>query len=426
MASAFGWIDFSKDHRDKVRSVLDSLSGQGVIDELGIGQVRDAFADRMFPGLSTIQTRPKYFTLTAFLLKRYEQQECGRRSPKTLEQFLDKEERQCRIRLVERHGADRGQGIIGVNFGTDTKRDVVRKPSSVYWAGLGAFGIVQPRGLSIAEFGKRVSSEFHNLSSLMKVSGEDRWDDADALDQERSIGVNPPEVADDYLETLSIDLTRKEATFLRGRIERNQGNSLIGKILQSDDHMEEFLSLKASSKFETMTSLAMMEKELDDDLRETVIHARKFWQLLYGAHIRYNCLLQEKSSDGKKREEFEELWKEWREKLGDYLEGWNTEFMWKVVSEQRRNAPRHFIDEWLKICEQGAEDTARCDELVRCQEFRNKGKRARLAGPSVEGINDWTGLKAVEYRFAEVYRLIEDVKRALAPVNAKAKGVTDA
>ena len=37
-----GWIDFSKDERSKILSVLDLLGEKGVLDELGISQIRDA------------------------------------------------------------------------------------------------------------------------------------------------------------------------------------------------------------------------------------------------------------------------------------------------------------------------------------------------------------------------------------------------
>jgi hypothetical protein len=62
--SSLGWIDFSSEHREKVRTVLDLLATPGVLDELGIGVVLVSFADRIFPGISTIQTRAKYFTLS--------------------------------------------------------------------------------------------------------------------------------------------------------------------------------------------------------------------------------------------------------------------------------------------------------------------------------------------------------------------------
>lgn len=56
-----GWIDFSKEDRQKAFDVINLLSEQGAVDELGIGVIRDAFANYFFPGTSTIQTRAKYF-----------------------------------------------------------------------------------------------------------------------------------------------------------------------------------------------------------------------------------------------------------------------------------------------------------------------------------------------------------------------------
>lgn len=56
-----GWIDFSKNERSKILSILDLLREKGVLDELGIASIRDAYSDLFFPGTSTIQTRAKYF-----------------------------------------------------------------------------------------------------------------------------------------------------------------------------------------------------------------------------------------------------------------------------------------------------------------------------------------------------------------------------
>ena len=47
----FGWIDFSKEQRNKVLSVINLLSEPGAVDELGIGIVRDAFANLFFLAL---------------------------------------------------------------------------------------------------------------------------------------------------------------------------------------------------------------------------------------------------------------------------------------------------------------------------------------------------------------------------------------
>ena len=64
-----GWIDFSKEDRQKALDVINLLSEQGAVDELGIGIVRDAFANYFFPGTSTIQTRAKYFLIVPYILR---------------------------------------------------------------------------------------------------------------------------------------------------------------------------------------------------------------------------------------------------------------------------------------------------------------------------------------------------------------------
>ena len=71
IASAIGWVDFLSEHREKVRSVIDLLSTPGVIDELGIGVIRDSFSDSLFPGISTIQTRAKYFLIVPRIFKEF-------------------------------------------------------------------------------------------------------------------------------------------------------------------------------------------------------------------------------------------------------------------------------------------------------------------------------------------------------------------
>ena len=63
-----GWIDFSKEDRQKAFDVIKLLSEQGAVDELGIGVIRDAFANYFFPGTSTIQTRAKYFLIVPYML----------------------------------------------------------------------------------------------------------------------------------------------------------------------------------------------------------------------------------------------------------------------------------------------------------------------------------------------------------------------
>ena len=65
MTSAFNstlsWLDSNERERRAVLELVSALSEPGTLDELGIGSVRDTIADALFPGISTIQTRARYF-----------------------------------------------------------------------------------------------------------------------------------------------------------------------------------------------------------------------------------------------------------------------------------------------------------------------------------------------------------------------------
>ena len=73
MMSAFVWLDYSRRReRRKMLDVVDLFREHDTRDELGIGSVRDAFADMLFPGTSTIMTRARYFLLVAWTYQRLE------------------------------------------------------------------------------------------------------------------------------------------------------------------------------------------------------------------------------------------------------------------------------------------------------------------------------------------------------------------
>jgi hypothetical protein len=72
MMSAFVWLDYSERERRKMLDVVDLFREHDTRDELGVGSVRDAFADMLFPGTSTIMTRARYFLLVPWAYQRLE------------------------------------------------------------------------------------------------------------------------------------------------------------------------------------------------------------------------------------------------------------------------------------------------------------------------------------------------------------------
>lgn len=119
-----GWIDFSKEDRQKAFDVINLLSEQGAVDELGIGVIRDAFANYFFPGTSTIQTRAKYFLIVPYMLREAVDGRYGKDANRVL-RAIDSAEKDCGIRLLE---ADpKAEGVIGSRV--LPKGWVARKPS---------------------------------------------------------------------------------------------------------------------------------------------------------------------------------------------------------------------------------------------------------------------------------------------------------
>lgn len=413
MASV-GWIDFSSEHRDKVRTVIDLLNKQGVVDELGIGVIRDSFADRMFPGVSTIQTRPKYFTLTALLIRDYERQSERKKQKQSLEDYLRYWEKWCRIQLASRYGnGGEARGIIGISFGQRRDRDVLRPPSSVYWNGLRTFGFIRTR-LSLAEFAREISGR-HSLAAILQGTDRLKGDDQDADDQ-AGPRIRAPEVADDYWHNLSITLTQSEAEFLRHQITACVPDSLLGQILLDDEATEELLKLRQNATFADMADLPFVGRLKNHDLRRTVHHARDFWTILEGAHIRYNWLLQSRFGTASGTEQCDEYWDEWRAQMHQFdWSNWESNFLWQLVEQHGSNvrpSTRRFIDGWISQARAGASDVSVCDGLVIDQERANKTSRARLRpGAKDEHVDGWIGLAELDYRLPQVRTLVDDIQR---------------
>ena len=72
MDPSLTWIDLTARDREQMRKVLDLFSEQGTLDEMGLGSLRDALADALFPGTSSIQTQLRYTLFVPWLYQRLE------------------------------------------------------------------------------------------------------------------------------------------------------------------------------------------------------------------------------------------------------------------------------------------------------------------------------------------------------------------
>jgi hypothetical protein len=72
MTSMFAWLDCSERERRTMLGVIDLFREKGTVDELGLGIVRDAFADEFLPGTSTLHSRARYWLFVPWIYRRLE------------------------------------------------------------------------------------------------------------------------------------------------------------------------------------------------------------------------------------------------------------------------------------------------------------------------------------------------------------------
>ena len=187
-----GWIDFSDSDRKKTMDVLRLFQEQGAVDELGIGIIRDGFANYFFPGTSTIQTRAKYFFIVPYAImdtisdpKVSSAQQALRR--------LDEIEKESAILLKK------SSGELGVIGATVLPKWVVRPPSSIYWNGLRTLGFFNAgfsQNMTIPEYFRlairlRDDKKASELGNRNVDAEENSKDDSDGLERESSHRFDP-------------------------------------------------------------------------------------------------------------------------------------------------------------------------------------------------------------------------------------------
>ena len=142
---------------------------------------------------------------------------------------------------------------------------------------------------------------------------------------------------------------------------------------------------------------------------------------MYGAHVRYNCLLQERHGTSAVRDEFEVEWSEWLESLQSFSwERWETEYLWKLTKLHRRKVREHtihFVESWIDGVLEGSE-TQTLDEFVTRQERFNKKSRARLHPTAEEKIDKWVGIDDLNYRLNVARTIINDIHIGLTASEA--------
>ena len=63
------WLDYSQADQRRAREIVAMFSQRESRDELGLGRIRDALSDTLFPGTSVLLTRARYFLFVPWLFR---------------------------------------------------------------------------------------------------------------------------------------------------------------------------------------------------------------------------------------------------------------------------------------------------------------------------------------------------------------------
>lgn len=393
MASSVAWLDTSEEQRRKANEIVGLFSEREGRDELGVGTVRDALSNTLFPGTSVLFTRARYCLFVPWCFQ--EPTVVRRRGREHLAAAENAERRLVTTLIEEEPGS--GAGVIGRRVG----RDVRTLPRDIYWVALSRWGIVQRPGM--------------HLLGLTHPDG----DIATELDRRVDSDWHPdiPGAPSGFPRTTGTGfaLTAPEAEWLRDRILTTCAGTALADLLSpaGDSGLAADQIRAAREPWE----FARLQR------REDVRHAELFSLLMHGASLVYNLLVAElceqeelTTFDGRV-EEYRVRLDEWSERIhSDARVGdWALPDFWELVTMQSPQpmATRHFIDSWITtILDDGADGAADNMALRRMVENRErrKGKQSRITNPRMLGT--WSGASAADrltFRWGTVSRLSDDI-----------------
>lgn len=399
MHSSLTWLSHDSVERDRTLRLIELFKESGTLDELGVGAIRDGFADALFPGTSTLHTRPRYLLFIPWLLAR---------SASGLKDAAEGPERMRRNEVYLINALLAGGESEGV-IGRDARARLKVMPSAMYGAAVSRYGI-RTNGTSIAQFFRDA------VDSVAWRKHQPDADDEGVVDRVLMPGLDPelavscPAPAD-LLTSTTFDLSHAEAAYLRDRIVGSVPDSLLAWLL----------SHKAVDNDASMVWQHSAREAFPASNSEIVEHARRFHHAWHGAPLLYNLLLAEKKQNDDLVEYYRSAIADWHgEVAGESVwDGWSRTEFWNVLHRANSNlrpATVAFMDAWLNGAERSHNiaDETTLRELVATRERRLKGGRSRLVNQAA--LDNWSGgvgLGRLQYRWSYAQTMVSDIAAGL-------------
>lgn len=399
--STFCWLDYSEKERRKALDVLDLFRKEDARDELGLGTVRDAYADRLFPGTSTIMTRARYFLFVPWIYSRLEE----RRTSSAAIAKAARDDEVKLIRVLER--SDDSEGTIGV-----LARDKLKRlPSSVYWRGLGEIGIRLFHG---------TQNEYHrSLDGLYRRRQVD--DDFDVVNTSAlSWHAYLPRPPAGFPEQASFQLRAEEAEYLRERVKSQHPDSFLAFLL-THSKLAELDDVESAWDH---PRAADAPKHNVEELH----HARCFAEVIHGAQLLYNLMLAHYLEKNPPLvAHYEARMAEWVQEVAEReatLQEWNLSRFWEVAGVPIPPSTKAFVESWLQlVLPRGYKVVATSKDamsLIRAREasLKSPAKRRLESREALLRWNGEAGTARQSYRWRVARTLVRDILAAAEVIHA--------
>ena len=400
MESSLTWLDFSERERRRALDVIDQFQEESTRDELGVGSIRDAIADLLFPGTSTVQTRARYFLFVPWIYLILEDKGIG---------YPDIELRARKYEIDLIYALVKGRQHEGV-IGIEAREQLQRLPSDVYWSGLRQWGIL---------VFNRSQEEYHRWLDhyYTEIELTPAAEDGEGTTQGTSANWHPhlPSAPEDFLEKVSFDLTSEEAEYLTDRIRLCVGDSLLAHLVERGIGGENADFPWTHPRFAHFPA----------HLRVQLDHARNFSESIHGAALLYNLLLAESTHGNDLIDEYRELLDEWWEVVQAAratLTAWDRKAFWTIVHNVKTHrtpmTTQSFVEQWLEVtfAAPGLEsliDSEPVRQVIVNRERQLKKARARIGnGRALEEWNGSSGTARLSYRWPVARDIIDDIVRA--------------
>lgn len=388
--------------------LIDVFREKSILDELGLGTIRDTYSEHFFPGTSTIQTRVRYFLFIPWIYRQIEDE----RVPSHRAAARARELQWKLVQSLKTGGTGDGQGVIGFEAGENLQR----LPSSIYWWGLRRWGIrrfdgsIEQYHASLDTWHADIRAPRSSEGGELIATGRHNW--------RETLPVPPAR----WLDSTDFTLRQEEAEFLAERILQDCPGTLLAATLNP--------KVTRVRRSQAPWDLGGLEI-LDDHLRRDLEDARRFSLGMLGAYRLYNLMLARlQEAQGMvtipgRVDRFQAAYAEWAGQVTlDHaaLVSWDREGMWRRLLQLnpriRPNAIR-FSDAWFtRILEDplSAANDEQIQALIRQRERLLKGSLARLTNP--RALEKWVGAPGgggMLYRWLDARALIVDILNGLHP-----------